>query len=38
MYGLSKAELLQEPADEIMLNLRIEYMIKDKQRLEAEHG
>lgn len=39
LFGLSAAELENEPVDMLFLNLKIYGFIKDKERLEAKrHG
>lgn len=37
IFGLSAAELEEEPADQFFTNLRIYSYIKDKQRLEQNN-
>lgn len=36
LFGLSAAQLAEEPADQLFLNLKIYAYIKDKERLEAK--
>ena len=38
LFGLSAAQLAEEPADQLFLNLKIYAYIKDKERLEAKNN
>lgn len=37
-FSLSAKQLEEEPADQFFMNWQIRAWIKDKERLEAEHG